>query len=143
MADDPEDRRVHKSRALSTSLRFKTASDAKLAGLFLENDFPIVLFKKVFDVIFDPDFKVDDVTFIDIWDMFEYISARRRKDATKRVQTVLPPHGDDTVSQQVSTTRGTNTPPLVLDLVVDRLIEDQLPLGVAAMEPRWETSYNK
>ncbi|EJD05171.1 uncharacterized protein FOMMEDRAFT_27368 [Fomitiporia mediterranea MF3/22] len=86
MADVPDSVPAwsHKSCRLCTDLRFKTYSDAKLAGLFLENYFPISFFKEVFDVIVDPDFNSDDVTFDSIWDMFSYISTCRQKDVLER-----------------------------------------------------------
>ncbi|EJD05175.1 uncharacterized protein FOMMEDRAFT_166810 [Fomitiporia mediterranea MF3/22] len=138
--DDPLFR-THKSRRLLTSLRFKTYSDAKLAGLFLENYFPITLFKKVFDVIVDPEFDSDDVTFEDIWDMFEYVSARRRKDGMKRegnVNAAVAPleyDVNDEESKQAAIVPG-RIPRDILDLVVDQLVDDRLPLGIAAMDPQ-------
>ncbi|KAL5498204.1 hypothetical protein ACEPAH_2334 [Sanghuangporus vaninii] len=143
MRDDPS-RRTYESRRLRTSLRFSTYSDAKLAGLFLDNDFPVVLFKKVFDVILDPDFKPEDVTFEDVWDMFIYISGRRKKDASKR-EVVSAVTISDEEDKKVETARILTNPgvipPLVLDLVVDRLIKARMPLGVAASDHWWASAF--
>ncbi|KAL5525251.1 hypothetical protein ACEPAF_9121 [Sanghuangporus sanghuang] len=143
MRDDPS-RRTYESRRLRTSLRFSTYSDAKLAGLFLDNDFPVVLFKKVFDVILDPDFKPEDVTFEDVWDMFTYISGRRKKDALKRelapAVTISDEEDKKAELAQIRTNPGV-IPPLVLDLVVDRLIKARMPLGVATSDPWWASAF--
>ncbi|KAL5520300.1 hypothetical protein ACEPAG_9514 [Sanghuangporus baumii] len=143
MRDDPS-RRTYQSRRLRTSLRFSTYSDAKLAGLFLDNDFPVVLFKKVFDAILDPDFKPEDVTFEDVWDMFIYISGRRKKDASKRElapAVTIPDQEDKKVETTPIRTNPGVIPPLVLDLVVDRLIKGRMPLGVAASDPWWASAF--
>ena len=151
MRDDPSGR-IYESRRLCTSIRFSTYSDARLAGLFLDSDFPVVLLKKVFDVVLDPDFKPEEVTFEDVWDMFVFISGRRRKNASQRelAPTALAPavidtgtcpgEGRNEEADRIRATPGV-IPPLVLDLVVSRLIEDRMPLGVAASDPWWPSAF--
>ena len=59
---------------LRSNISFKTYSDSKLASLYLDNpdDFPFHLMVKVFDVILDPHFKLEDITFKSLWDVFEH-----------------------------------------------------------------------
>ena len=59
---------------LRSNISFKTYSDSKLASLYLDNpdNFPFHLMVKVFDVILDPHFKLEDITFKSLWDVFEH-----------------------------------------------------------------------
>lgn len=143
------DARTHKSRWLLSDLRFETPADAKLAALFLENDFPIKLFQKVFDLIVDPDFKREDITFEDIWDFMENVSSRRRKISKKReagpagatnmATTPTPSTDSDSgpSSPAFPIVAPTPVPPLVVDLVGQYMVDTSLPLSAAAMGSRW------
>ncbi|EJD05172.1 uncharacterized protein FOMMEDRAFT_154378 [Fomitiporia mediterranea MF3/22] len=130
--------RTHKSRRLCSNLCFRTYSDAKLAGLLIENNFPVTLFEKVFNAVVDPDFKSEDITFKDIWDIFEYVSARRSKDGMERDTAVAPLEDDhnDEYSKQREMRMAGGVPRDILNLVVDQLVDGRLPLGIAAMDPR-------
>ncbi|KAL5478755.1 hypothetical protein ACEPAI_2032 [Sanghuangporus weigelae] len=119
---------------LRSSIPFETYSDKKLASLYLDNDFPVHLLVKVFDVITDPSFKLEEITFKSFGDIFSRISACRRQAiatcVASETEPIAPPE-----------TRAYSIPPIVMRLVVDRMVEDRLPLGTLAMKDDWENAY--
>ncbi|KAL5478987.1 DCN1 [Sanghuangporus weigelae] len=127
-------------------MTFKSLSDAKLASLYLENakDFPLDLLSKFFDIILDPTFKLEDVTFKNHQNVFEYVSEyRARALAISAGKDNLAP----TVYEKLGARSGAKTnpavafPSVIVSHVVARLVQDQLPLGVAAMEASWKSAY--
>ena len=64
-----------------SEVSYESPSDAKLASLYLENakTFPIDLLSKFFDIILDPSFKLEDVSFKTHRDVFQYVSDYRAK----------------------------------------------------------------
>lgn len=115
------------SNRYKTTLSFQTYSDSLLAGLFLENSFPIHLIRKLFDVLRDPKFSPAELSFDNAADFFTSISKGRAAAAEKRpVQSAnasfaLEPHAE---------LHRPGIPPLALDLVVDRMLADATPFGV-------------
>lgn len=139
---------IHKSRWLLADIRFNTPSDAKLAGLYLENDFPIRLFQKVFDLIFDPDFKRDDVTFEDMWDLLESVASRRRKLGKRRElgssgRIESSTSTDSSIQASPVITTVPTVPPLVLELVAEYMADTASPLSIAAMGRSWSDVFRQ
>ena len=121
-------------RHFLSDITYKSSSDAKIASLFLWNACPADMFAKIFDVIQDPTFKLEEVSFKNLQDVFKYVSAHRGLDGDVRTAE------DASTTQASASEKGVSSD--VLRLVVERMMKDQLPLGVAAMEQRWEDAYN-
>ena len=128
---------------LRTGIKFDTYSDAKLAGLFLENEhnFPVQLLAKVFDVILDPDFKLEEVSFKSFWDVLERISGIRARDAVVIASKGITP-APALPTNRAEDARSSGIPAVVLSHVVDMMVEDRPPLGIAAMD-WWKLAYWK
>ncbi|KAL5520319.1 hypothetical protein ACEPAG_9533 [Sanghuangporus baumii] len=145
MSDSSEENDVHES-SLHSDITFKSPSDAKLASLYLENarDFPLDLLSKFFDIILDPTFKLEDVTFKNHQNVFEYVSEyRARALAISAGKDNLAPSVYEKldVRSHAKTSPAVTFPSVIVSHVVDRLVQDQLPLGVAAMEASWKNAY--
>ncbi|EJD05178.1 uncharacterized protein FOMMEDRAFT_154391 [Fomitiporia mediterranea MF3/22] len=123
MLHDSSDSTSYHSNDWHANIRFETYSDARLAAVFLDNmdRLPVDLFKQVIDVIIDPQFKSSEVTFKGTLDAFERVSTYRRN--------MAPGCTVERLSSGV-------VPPVVLDLVVDTIVQQNIPLGIAA-EKRW------
>ncbi|KAL5520320.1 hypothetical protein ACEPAG_9534 [Sanghuangporus baumii] len=123
---------------LRTGISYKSSSDAKLASLYIENKnvFPVNMFAKIFNVLQDPTFKLEDVTFKNLQDVFEYISQSRGRAVELNVDE------KDSLSQPQPSSVEQSVPTAVVRLVVDGMLKDQQPLGVAAMEQRWKDAYD-
>ena len=123
---------------IRSSVTFKTYSDSKLASLYLDNPntFPVHLLLKVFDVILDPHFKLEDVSFKSFWDIFDHISESRR-------QATVAHTSSEITQVDSSGTRSYIIPPIAVSLVVDRMVEDRLSLGALIKKEDWRDAYKE
>ncbi|EJD05179.1 uncharacterized protein FOMMEDRAFT_154392 [Fomitiporia mediterranea MF3/22] len=124
MLHDSSDSTSYHSNDWHANIRFETYSDARLAAVFLDNmdRLPVDLFKQVIDAVIDPQFKSSEVTFKSTLDAFECVSTYRRNMAP-----------GCTVERLSSGA----VPPVVLDLVVDTIVQQNIPLGIAAENKCW------
>ena len=124
---------------IRSSVTFKTYSDSKLASLYLDNPdtFPVHLLLKVFNVILDPLFKLEDITFESFWDIFDHISESRRQFTVARASSEI-------AQVDSSGTRSYTISPIAVSLVVDRMMEDRPSLG-ALVETKegWRNAYKE
>ena len=88
---------------------------------------------KVFDVILDPHFKLEDITFKSLWDVFEHISAfRGQAPSPVQIEPIATPQAHP---YSVS--------PLAVSLIVERMMEDRLPLDNLVKEKDWKVGFAK
>ncbi|KAL5480369.1 hypothetical protein ACEPAI_1639 [Sanghuangporus weigelae] len=111
---------------LSSRLNFNISFDAKLAAIYLNGvrsrEGCVLLFDKILEVVRDPDFKLDQVTFNDIESMSDHISKERRKNASmKDIEYLLPP---------TEKCPPRFLPEDILSLIVDFFVDERKPLGI-------------
>ncbi|EJD05182.1 uncharacterized protein FOMMEDRAFT_154395 [Fomitiporia mediterranea MF3/22] len=133
MLDYSSNSTCYHSRDLWSNIPFETYSDAKLAALVLDNmeDFSVRLFQQVINVITDPQFKPSELTFKNIWGIFDSVSAHRKSSVLDR--SVAKPH-------KVEMTSGV-VPPVVLGLVVDEIAQQNTPFAMLAEKKCWDEAF--
>ncbi|KAL5520313.1 hypothetical protein ACEPAG_9527 [Sanghuangporus baumii] len=122
-------------RNLSTSIRFNTLSDSILSRTYIEDeDIRTVDLQNSYLHIAHEDFDPREVTFTSIWDLFDYVSQARRSISLERSAFRAPDEIGGKRTARIF-------PRDILNLVSDQLWQDRVPLGVAAMEPRWDCAF--
>ncbi|KAL5522120.1 hypothetical protein ACEPAF_1977 [Sanghuangporus sanghuang] len=121
----------------SSRLSFNTSFDAKLAPIYLNEicsrEGCVLLFDKIPEVIRDPDFKPDQVTFKDIESISDYTSKEGRKNASRRdIEYLLPP---------TEKCPPRFLPEDILSLIVDFFVDERKVLGILSEENDWNTAY--
>lgn len=84
---------------IRSNVAFKTYSDGRLASLYIDNpnDFPVHILLKVFDVILDPRFKREEISFKSFWDVLDHIpeSKRQAKAARSSIENATIKSSED------------------------------------------------